>query len=85
MYTIKFADGTELRELTMNGNNFISQEELTEEFFTPEKLAQITITADDDEFMSSMCGTHTNAKLMFCKEYKDYPGFDDGCYFVLKV
>lgn len=85
MYTIKFADGTELKGLTMNGNNFISQDELTEEFFTPEKLAQVTITPDKDEFMNSMCGTFENVKLMFCTKYKDYPGFDDGCYFVLKV
>ncbi len=85
MYTIKFADGSELKNISMNGNNFISQEELTAEYFTPEKLSQVTIMADDDEGMSSMCGTFENAKLMFCKQYKNYPGFDDGYYFVLKV
>ena len=85
MYTIKFADGSELKNITINGNNFISPEEVTAEYFTPEKLAHVEITPDNDELMSSLCGTFDNMTLMHCTHYKDYPGFDDGYYFVLKA
>lgn len=47
MYTIKFGDGSELKSLGLNGNNFISPSPLEEEFFTEEKLKSVTASDED--------------------------------------
>lgn len=48
MYKIKLSDGTMLENLELNGNNFITEEELTEEYFAG-KLSYIEVTDDDGE------------------------------------
>ena len=45
-YKITLADGTEIKNLTLNGNNFISDEDLTESTFA-RKLHEVTITDSD--------------------------------------
>ena len=91
MYTIKFADNSELKNLELNGNNFISQQELTPEFFTPEKLAHIEISytpkEDEDEsiIMDTMSGSYENAEFIHCTHYQGVRGLADGYYFVLNV
>lgn len=42
-YTITLSDGTTLTDLTLNGNNFISTSEVTEETFAG-KLSEVTIS-----------------------------------------
>lgn len=45
-YTIKLEDGTEISDLTLNGNNYISPVKVTEETFNG-KLGAVTITDSD--------------------------------------
>lgn len=47
MYTIKFADGSVLSGLTLNGNNYISQTPLDSAFFTPKRLFNVTVEGED--------------------------------------
>lgn len=44
-YTITLADGTAIEDLSLNGNNFISNKKLTESSFTD--LSRVTITDED--------------------------------------
>ncbi len=48
MYTVKLADGTQLKNLTMNGNNFIS-ESIIEDSVFKDNLGTVTITDNDAE------------------------------------
>ena len=48
MYTITLSDGTQLKKLALNGNNFISSTEVTEETFEG-KLARVTINDGENE------------------------------------
>ncbi|WP_194609785.1 hypothetical protein [Clostridium vitabionis] len=45
-YTITLEDGTEISNLTLNGNNYISPVKVTEETFSG-KLGAVTITDSD--------------------------------------
>ena len=47
-YTVTLSDGTELTDLTLNGNNFISTEEVTEDTFAG-KLLEVTISDGETE------------------------------------
>lgn len=46
MYTITLSDGTKLEDLKLNGNNYISQTEVTEKTFEG-KLSKVTIENDE--------------------------------------
>ncbi len=46
MYTITLSDGTKLEDLKLNGNNYISQAEVTEDTFKG-KLSKVTIESDE--------------------------------------
>lgn len=45
IYTITLSDGREIRDLHLNGNNFVSDEEITEEM-VQDGLSHITISND---------------------------------------
>lgn len=45
-YTITLSDGSQITDLTLNGNNYISAKKVTEETFAG-KLSTVTITCDD--------------------------------------
>ena len=47
-YTIKLADGTEFIGLGLNGNNFVSPTEITEDVFEG-KLSRVEITGGAEE------------------------------------
>lgn len=47
-YKVKLADGTELTNLSMNGNNFISNKELSEEMFL-NNCSPVIITCGEEE------------------------------------
>ena len=49
MYKVVLADGTELDNLTMNGNTFISQGEVTDEMLNEEALEEVTITETPEQ------------------------------------
>ena len=51
MYKIKLSDGTTLNRLELNGNNFISEDKLTDATFAG-KLSYVEITDDDGYTMA---------------------------------
>lgn len=59
MYTVKLKDGTELKNLTLNGNNFIA-ETIIEDTVFKDNLETVTIT--DEETGTSE--THKNMVLV---------------------
>lgn len=70
-YTIKLSDGTTLDDLALNGNNFVSQAEVTEATFSC-KLKGVEIT--DDEGKTEK---HDEMELVQVAHYSD------GYYFIL--
>lgn len=58
IYTITLADGQVIRNLTLNGNNFISQTEISPEIFK-ENLTEVTIKGPNvDEVHHNMALIH---------------------------
>lgn len=49
MYAITLSDGSKLENLTLNGNNFITAQEITEATFR-RKLSHVNIECDDDGY-----------------------------------
>ena len=66
MYTIKLADGTQLKKLELNGNNYISKTEIKDNVFEG-NLETVEIT--DNETKEKMA--LQNCKLIQNKQYGD--------------
>ena len=73
-YTIILSDGTELKNLRLNGNNFVSEEEVTEEQFR-NNLSPVTIREDS----SGVYEEHPHMQLIQIAHYSN----DDSYYFIL--
>lgn len=71
IYSITLGDDKVIEDLTMNGNNFVSQAEVTEDDFTD--LSQVTITGSD--------GTEEILKNV---ELNQIAHYSDGWYFILR-
>lgn len=71
IYTITLEDGTTLHNLTVNGDNFISQEEITQETFDG-KLGTVVIS--DGEYEE----VHKNMAIVLIQL------MSDGYYFALR-
>lgn len=69
-YNIELASGRKFENLRLNGNNYVSVDEVTEDDF--DNLTTVTIT--DSEGREQILH---NAKLLQVKQY------DDGFYFIL--
>lgn len=83
-FTITLADGTQLGGLELNGNNFVSKTEVTEETFKG-KLGRVKIEGDADADMAGLIGEHEHMELVQIVHYtKTVHGCDDGYYFVLR-
>lgn len=61
MYTITLADGTKIKDLDMNGTNYVSKKKIDESIFTETNLKTVTIsdgetteTYSDWEFTQQM-------------------------------
>ena len=67
-FTITLADGTQITDLALNGNNFISSNEITESTFAG-KLAKVTITGDSEQDEAGLIGEHSNMALVQVKKY----------------
>lgn len=65
-YTITLYDNTVIDNLTLNGNNYISQEDVGEDNFTVDNLHQITITQKDENGDIISTTEYTNMK---CTNY----------------
>jgi len=70
IYEITLADGTKLKNLQLNGNNWVSPTELTEADFE-DKLSTVTFTDGKNTY------THENMRLAQVMHYTD------GWYFIL--
>lgn len=71
MYTITLKDGTKLKDLVLNGNNYISSTQIDESLLTYENLSRIIVNDGEKDV------TYNNMK--FIQQVK----YDDGYYFVL--
>lgn len=72
MYTIDLGNGTILENLDLNGNNFVSKEELTEEVFDGMEI--VTITNNETDTVEQL----HNVILVALSRYPE------GWYFVLR-
>lgn len=70
-YNIELGDGKLLEDLTLNGNNYVSKDPITEDDFTD--LSHVIIT-DSEGCVTEM----DNVKLLQIAEYAD------GWYFILE-
>lgn len=77
MYKVKLSDGTELKNLELNGNNFISKTEVTPEMFAG-KLAHVTIEGPEGADGAVLLGEHEHMELIQIAHYSD------GWYFVIR-
>lgn len=48
MYTVTLSDGTKIENLSMNGNNFVSNDRITEAMFE-NKLSRVTVNDGENE------------------------------------
>ena len=67
-FTVTLADGTQLGGLELNGNNFISKEEVTADTFSG-KLSKVVIEGDADVDEAGLIGEHTNMELVQVQQY----------------
>lgn len=67
-FTVVLADGTQLSGLGLNGNNFISEQALSEADFAG-KLSKVTITGDAEADEAGLIGTHEHMELVQVKQY----------------
>ena len=69
MFTIRLSDGSQIEGLILNGNNFISDRELTEATFAG-KLGHVVITGDADKDEAGLIGTHEHMQLVQIVKYE---------------
>lgn len=63
LYTITLADGTTLENLRLNGNNYISKDEVDPDIFT-DNCSPLTISDGEN------AETHAHAECVACREDK---------------
>ena len=69
-YEVIFSDGNKIENLTMNGNNFVSKTEITEDMFTSFKHIVIKDSNDNEQIIEY-------GKLLQIVHYSD------GWYFII--
>lgn len=62
-FKITLSDGTVLDKLGLNGNNFVSDTEVTPATFQG-KLSTVTIEGPQEEDSANLVGTHTNMQFV---------------------
>ena len=69
MYTITLSDGSKLENLKLNGNNFITSQEISEETFRG-KLSHVKIECEKEDFLTGGINVEfQNMELVQCKKY----------------
>ncbi len=69
MYTITLSDGSKLENLSLNGNNFITTQQISEETFR-RKLSHVKIECGEDDLLTGgINGEFHNMELVQCKKY----------------
>lgn len=83
-FTVTLADGTQLTDLELNGQNFVSQNEVSGSTFAG-KLGKVIIDGDKEADEAGLIGTHHNMELVQVAHYTQAThGMPDGWYFVLR-
>ena len=83
-FEITLADGTQLTDLELNGQNFVSKNEVTADTFKG-KLSKVVISGDAEADEAGLIGTHHNMELVQIAHYTQAKhGMPDGWYFVLR-
>lgn len=82
-FTITLSDGTQITDLGLSGNNFISDNELKPEDFEG-KLKSVTVTCSDENFHDrwGIVGEHKNMTLEYLEE-SVIPGYEGKYLFIL--
>lgn len=75
-WKITLADGTKLENLSLNGNNFVSENEITEDIFEG-NLLKVKIEGINEEGQE-IIEEHNHMELIQIAQY------DDGYYFALR-
>ena len=75
-WKVTLSDGTTIENLGLNGNNFISDTEITEDVFTG-KLSSVTVEGTDEEG-NAVTEEYGRMELIHITKY------DDGYYFALR-
>lgn len=84
LFTVTLADGTQLSELELNCNNFVSKTEVTAEMFRG-KLSKVTITGNTEADAYGLIGEHKHMELISIAHYTQViHGCKDGYYFALR-
>ena len=84
MFTVTLSDGTQIGNLELNGNNFVSKTEVTSQTFAG-KLGKVIITGDAEADEAGLIGEHHNMELVQVAHYtQKVHGCEDGYYFVLR-
>lgn len=82
-WKITLADGSVIGGLGLNGNNFVSQTEVTPDMFRG-KLSRVTIDGPEDADDMGLRGEHGQMKLVQIVHYDDDEAGLNGWYFVLQ-
>ena len=70
--------------MELNGSNFISKTEVTEETFKG-KLSHVVITCNEETEKSRLIGEHNQMELVQIAYYtQETDGLSDGWYFILR-
>ena len=71
-FTITLNDGTQIKNLELSGNTFMSQNEINAEIFDG-NLKHVVISCDNDEEYRdkyNLTGEHENMELVLCDYYE---------------
>jgi len=82
-WKITLADGSFVDGLDLNGNNFVSQTEITPDMFAG-KLSRVTIDGPADADDAGLRGEHGPMELLQIKHYNNPEAGLVGWYFVLR-
>ena len=82
-WKITLADGSVVDGLDLNGNNFVSQTEITPDMFAG-KLSRVTIDGPADADDAGLRGEHGPMELLQIKHYNNPEAGLVGWYFVLR-
>ncbi|MBR2207198.1 MAG: hypothetical protein IJ859_00125 [Synergistaceae bacterium] len=83
-FTITLADGTQITDLGLTGNCFISEKPITVQDFSG-KLKNVVISCSDEEYRDkyNLVGSHDYMELLSC-EQSNIEGYEGKYLFVLR-
>ena len=67
-FEVTLADGTQFTDLELNGNNFVSKNEVSPSMFLG-KLSHVVITGEAEADTEGLIGEHEHMELVHCKKY----------------